>query len=136
MKNTATEIFQHDNKLDVAHKINNIELENWISHLKYMKSELKNLLVFYSTYENDSAISKEQLMQRFEIRRVDNKVLLSTLLDYKNKRVQLAECEDMQCDMVFIKEHESFRRMYLYHVDKYRKLKSQFFNDVEQKTII
>lgn len=131
MKNQISDIYTHDNELDVAHKINNIELENWINHLNYIKSELNNLLVFYNSQENEQAASKESLVQRFEIRRVDNEVLLRSFNSYKNKREQLAECEDIECDMVFIKEHESYRRMYLFHVDKYRKLKDLFFLQIQ-----
>jgi hypothetical protein len=127
MKNTVTDIFPHDNDLNVAQKINTIELENWISHLNYVQSEHKNLITFYNTQEEDIATrSKEELLQRFEVKRVDNDVLLSSFNNYKNKRSQFIECEGLQCDMVFRKEHESCRRMYLYHIDKYRKLKSQF----------
>jgi hypothetical protein len=134
MKNQITDIYAHDNELDVAHKINNIELDNWISHLNYVKSELNNLLVFYNSHETEHTESKESLVERFEIRRVDNNVLLKSFSNYKNKREQLAECENIECDMIFIKEHESYRRMYLFHIDKYRKLKDRFFNEIQGKS--
>jgi hypothetical protein len=136
MKSQISDIFAHDSELDVAHKINNIELDNWISHLNYVKSELNNLLVFYNSHETEQVDSKESLEQRFEIRRADNNVLLKSFMNYKNKREQLAECEDIECDMVFIKEHESYRRMYLFHIDKYRKLKDQFFNEIQGKATV
>lgn len=131
MKNQTSNLFPHDNELDVAHKINNIELDNWISHLNYVKSELNNLLIFYRAQETKKPESRESLIQRFEIRGIDNAILIKSFNDYKNKREQLIECEDIACDMFFLKEHEACRRMYLFHVEKYRKLKDQFFNEVQ-----
>ena len=44
METLQTEIYEHDNDVDVTHKINTIELDNWINHLKYIKKELKNCI--------------------------------------------------------------------------------------------
>ena len=39
----------------------------------------------------------------------------------------------MNCDMTFLKEHEAYRKSYLYHLDKYRRLKDEFFDKVQGK---
>lgn len=135
MNTNATEIFTHDNEIDVAHKINAIELENWINHLNYVKSEVDNLTSFYNAQSDRKRNSKESMIQRFEMKRVENDVLLDAISRYKNTRSQLIECDSTDCDMSFINEHESCRRMYLYHIDKYRKLKDQFFNEIKDQVI-
>ena len=44
MTTENNEIFHHDTDIDVTHKINSVELNNWMSHLKYIKKELVNLI--------------------------------------------------------------------------------------------
>ncbi len=132
MNNSNTTIFTHDNEIDVTHKINTIELDNWINHLKYIKKELQNLIGLYSgdVKKGFNSISKTI---KFEKKNAENENLLSALQRYQLSRQEIIECEDMQCDMVFITEHESYRHSYLYHLDKYRRLKDEFFNEIQGK---
>ncbi|HBR54701.1 MAG TPA: hypothetical protein DEA82_11185 [Flavobacteriaceae bacterium] len=132
MEAIQTKIFNHDTDVDVTHKINTMELENWINHLKYIKKELSNLIGLCgedlsNTLEDDSVLQKRQKKD------VENETLLRALHNYMNSREEIVECEDTQCDMAFITEHESYRRSYLYHLDKYRRLKDEFFSKVQGK---
>lgn len=130
MEALNTEIYNHDNDLDVTHKINTMELDNWINHLKYIKKELNNLINICDVELNEN-FGNESVVNRFQKKDIENDTLLNALNKYMNSRGQIAECEDTQCDMVFITEHESYRRSYLYHLDKYRRLKDDFFNKVQ-----
>ncbi|WP_194852266.1 hypothetical protein [Nonlabens antarcticus] len=126
------EIYSHDNDVDVTHKINSIELDNWINHLKYIKKELQNLIGLYG----DDLIAKMQdqsVLEKFQKKDSENENLISALHRYMDSRRDIIECEDTHCDMVFITEHESYRRSYLYHLDKYRRLKDEFFNKAQGK---
>ena len=127
-----TEIFHHDSDVDVTHKINTMELDNWINHLKYIKKELVNLTSICSEGFN-AKLEDINVEERFQKKKTQNKILLEALIKYSNSRIHIVECEDTQCDMVYIKEHESYRRSYLYHLDKYRRLKDEFFNKVQGK---
>lgn len=119
-----TEIYEHDNDVEVTHKTNTIELNNWIDHLKYINKEVNNLLSMgdLNTKQVDNTI-----LDQFRKKKHENETLLNALIKYSNSRVDIAECEDLNCDMVFIKEHEVYRRNYLYHLEKYRRLKDEFF---------
>ncbi|WP_445730949.1 hypothetical protein [Mariniflexile sp.] len=132
MTNLNTEIFDHDTDVDVAHKINTMELDNWINHLKYIKKELVNLISICSK-DLKYKLGDDSVVERFHKKEVENETLLNALHKYSNSRSNIMECEDTECDMVFIKEHESYRRSYLYHLDKYRRLKDEFFNKVQGK---
>ncbi|MTE25656.1 hypothetical protein [Winogradskyella ouciana] len=132
MKTLNTDIFDHDTNIDVTHKINTMELDNWINHLKYIKKELKNLLSICNK-DLKNNLEAHDIVERFEKKQIENETLLSALLTYLNSRTDIAECEDTQCDMVYITEHESYRRSYLYHLDKYRRLKDAFFDKVHGK---
>lgn len=129
MKTFNTDIFNHDTSIDVTHKINTMELENWINHLKYIEKELSNLI---SICDKDlkNNLNELDIVERFEKKQLENETLLHALLKYSNSRMNIVECEDTQCDMAYISEHESYRRSYLYHLDKYRRLKDAFFDKV------
>jgi hypothetical protein len=130
MEPLETEIYNHDTEVDVTHKINTIELENWINHLKYIKKELANLIGLCSNDLNGK-LDDESIFEKFQKKALENDALLSALQKYLSSRRDIIECEDMQCDMIYISEHESYRRGYLYHLDKYRRLKDEFFNKVQ-----
>ena len=132
MTTLNTEIFTHDSDLDVTHKINTMELDNWMNHLKYIKKELINLISICNENLNNK-IGDDSVVERFKKKEVENETLLNALRKYANSRSNIVECEDTECDMVFITEHESYRRSYLYHLDKYRRLKDEFFNKVQGK---
>ena len=91
------EIHTQDSDVEVAHKINSMELHNWINHLAYVGEELKSLVTFF------------------------------------NSQSSIVECLDMKCNISFIQEHEKCRRMYQFHIDKYRKMKDTFFTDLQRK---
>jgi len=132
MKTRTTEIYNHDTDIDVTHKINSIELDNWINHLKYISKELINLV---SLCEEGLSIKLEDnsVLKRFLKKKEENETLLNALQKYSISRSGIAECEDTQCDIVYISEHETYRRSYLYHLDKYRRLKDEFFLKVQGK---
>lgn len=126
------EIFDHDTDVDVTHKINTIELDNWINHLKYITKELVNL-VNLCTEGLSMKLEDGSVLARLQKKKQENETLLNALQKYSVSRLDIIECEDTQCDMVYISEHESYRRSYLYHLDKYRRLKDEFFNKVQGK---
>ncbi|QCE42422.1 hypothetical protein [Psychroserpens sp. NJDZ02] len=130
MKNQNIQIFDHDTNLDVTHKINTMELDNWINHLKYIKKELSNLINICKNELSDK-LDDNSVSDKFEKKAIENETLLNALNNYSNSRLNIIECEDTQCDMIYITEHESYRRSYLYHLDKYRRLKDEFFNKVQ-----
>lgn len=132
MTTLNTEIFTHDSDVDVTHKINTMELDNWTNHLKYIKKELINLISICNENLN-SKIGDDSVVERFKKKEIENEILITALRKYANSRSNIVECEDTQCDMAYITEHESYRRSYLYHLDKYRRLKDEFFNRVQGK---
>ncbi|MEL0645225.1 hypothetical protein V6251_12595 [Olleya sp. Ti.3.14] len=132
MKTENIEIFDHDTNVDVTHKINTMELDNWINHLKYIKKELSNLINICKNELKDK-LDDKSVANKFEKKEIENETLLNALNTYSKSRLNIIECEDTQCDMIYITEHESYRRSYLYHLDKYRRLKDEFFNKVQGK---
>ena len=132
MNSIEDKIYNHDTDLDITHKINSMELNNWINHLQYIKKELSNFISICSK-ELNSKLESSVVIQRFEKKQKENDTLLNALLQYNGARAKIIECEDTECDMVYISEHESYRRSYIYHLDKYRRLKDEFFNSIKGK---
>lgn len=129
MKNIDTEIYPHDDNVDVMHKINTLELNNWIDHLTYIKKELSYLIGFCDEEQKN----QKGVLERFHEKGEENNALLTSLNNYNVTREQIIECEDTQCDMAYINEHESYRKNYLLHLDKYRNLKDEFFSKIQGK---
>ncbi|EDP94222.1 hypothetical protein U8527_07330 [Kordia algicida OT-1] len=129
-------ISSKDTQVQVVHEINNIELENWINHLLNVKKELEVFNDYYKSLAVDKKIEIEKTILNFEIKKIDNDVFLKALIDYKNTRINLDKCEDTSCNMNFLGKHEECRRMFLFHIEKYRKLKDAFFNELQEKIII
>ncbi|MDN3492831.1 hypothetical protein [Winogradskyella bathintestinalis] len=134
MENLNTNIYDHDTNVDMTHKINTMELDNWINHLKYIKKELVNLMNICADGLNET-LEDDGKAGSFQKKKEENDTLLEALIKYSNSRTNILECEDTQCDMAYITEHESYRRSYLYHLDKYRRLKDEFFNKVQKKCL-
>jgi len=78
MEPLETEIYNHDTEVDVTHKINTIELENWINHLKYIKKELANLIGLCSNDLNGK-LDDESIFEKFQKKALENDALLSAL---------------------------------------------------------
>ena len=83
--------------------------------------------------ELNAKLDDDNVIYRFNKKQNENDVLLKALLQYNGNRSKIIECEDTECDMVYISEHESYRRSYIYHLDKYRRLKDDFFNGIKGK---
>jgi len=123
------QIYNHDDDIDVTHKINTIELDNWINHLQFIKKEVRNLIKMGITRQEVKQ-HNEDVLQRLRKKEKENDTLLNALSKYAFNRPKIAECDNIQCDMVFISEHEKYRRNYLYHLDKYKRLKNEFLESV------
>ncbi|MDX1272092.1 hypothetical protein [Bizionia paragorgiae] len=133
MSTNNTEIYNHDDDIEVTHKINTIELENWIKHVTYIEKELNNLIGLCKQQVSETD-AKNSILERFVEKKAENEELKMALEKYALSRVNLKECEDMACDMVYISEHESYRLRYLVHLDNYRTVKDDFFSKVQGET--
>lgn len=81
----------------------------------------------------DKKIPTENVFLKLQKKETENDTLLKALHKYMSSRSDIIECEDTQCDMAYITEHESYRKSYLYHLDKYRRLKDEFFSKIQGK---
>lgn len=132
MTTLNTKIFNHDAETDVAHKINSIELNNWIDHLRYIQKEMANLISICSKTVK-TKLDDDSLTQKLKEKELENDTLLNAFQEYLHSRKRIMECEDTECDMIFITEHESFRKSYVSYLETYRQLKDEFFKKIHDQ---
>lgn len=125
-------IYNHDSDVDVLHKYNFIELKGWANQLQYIDSEVDKLLNLYAQSIYDNEIPKN-ILSLFSKRKEANKQLLETVLSYGNTYTNVTECDDIQCDMVYLREYEQLRKSFQYHLEKYQKLKNTLYDKAFQK---
>lgn len=125
-------IENHDSDIDVLHKYNVIELKGWINQLQYIDSEIDKLLKLYAQSIQDNEIPKN-ILTLFSKRKEANKQLLETVLSYCNTYKNVTECDDIQCDMVYLRKYEQLRKSFQYHLEKYQRLKNTLYDKAFQK---
>lgn len=123
------QIYDHDSPEAINFKNSSIELEDWIELLNYSEKEISNLLSLVKSPPKDNEELTLRIKNLEHIREV-NKDNLAKLLKYRNSLPKAAECEDVECDMFYVNEHISYRKMYRDHIDNYRKIKEEFFEAI------
>ncbi|MDN3722947.1 hypothetical protein QRD02_01010 [Aequorivita sp. SDUM287046] len=120
-------IYDHDSPEAITFKNSSIELDNWIEHLNYIEKEIENLLNL-GKKELSKAFDSENVLQKLAEEKESNTATIDAFLKYKESLPKAAECEDADCDMFYITEHERFRKSYSAHLKKYREVKEEYFN--------
>ena len=121
------EIYDHDTPEEIAFKNNSIELDHWIEHLYYIEKEITNLLKLGNT-ELVKILGTDPVLNKLQKKKENNVITVQAFQKYRDGLPKAAECEDVDCDMFFVTEHEKFRRMYKFHLNRYRKVKEEYFH--------
>ncbi|MEM0519607.1 MULTISPECIES: hypothetical protein [Aequorivita] len=121
------QIYDHDSPEAIAFKNNFIELDNWIEHLRYIEKEISNLLNL-GTKELSGAFKSQTVLDKLKLEKEVNTAAIDAFLNYKEGLPKAAECEDVDCDMFYVAEHEKFRKTYSAHLKRYRDVKEEYFN--------
>lgn len=121
------QIYGHDTPETITFKNNCIELDTWIHHLEYIEKEITNLINL-SKGQLISALEHKPVLMKLSIKKEENRINLNGFIKYRDSLPQAAECEDVDCDMFYVTEHERYRKVYMYHLEKYRRVKEEYFN--------
>ncbi|GGG87858.1 hypothetical protein GCM10011416_00080 [Polaribacter pacificus] len=114
--------YEHDSEIVIIQKRSFKELDIWISDINFSIEECDYLAKIASNKLKDSALRDEFLDMIHQ-----SMDLLSNLQSFRNATENLSECTDLECDLVFLNEHEEIRLLYLNHLKKYRSLKKKAF---------
>jgi hypothetical protein len=121
------QIYNHDSPEAITFKNNFIELDNWIEHLNYIEKEIVNLLNLGKA-ELSKAFESHTIIDKLAREKETNAASIDAFLKYKEGLPKAAECEDVDCDMFYVTEHERYRKTYLAHLKRYREVKEEYFN--------
>lgn len=119
------EIYDHDSPELIAFKNKSIELENWIEHLNYIDKEITHLLNLSKS--EGSKDDSHPVISKLKNEQADTAKVINAFLNYRESLPKAAECEDVDCDMFYVGEHEKFRKNYTAHLKKYREVKEEYF---------
>lgn len=125
------QIYNHDTPEAIAFKNNSIELDNWIEHLNYIEKEIINLLNLGNT-ELSKVFESKNVIEKLAREKETNTAAIDAFLKYKEGLPKAAECEDVDCDMFYVTEHEKFRKTYLAHLKRYREVKEEYFSTLSK----
>ena len=120
-------IYNHDTPEAITYKTNALEVKNWIEHLEYIEKEIDNLLNL-SRRNFSSAFDGHSVLMKLSMKKKDNKVNLKAFRKYSESIDKAVECEDVECDMFYVNQHEKCRKVYVYHLEKYRRAKEEYFS--------
>lgn len=129
------EILKHESDLDITHKLNNYELQAWLKHLNHIKNEIDRLEKMWNL-DLDDGLENNYILQQLEDKRIANDTLLVSLKSYVIEKPNSLLCEDYQCDLDIISEHENHRDNYLTYLKHYRVLKNNIFRILHGKPIV
>lgn len=121
------QIYNHDSPESIAYKNNYIELENWLAHLNYIGKEITNLVNLGKSGLTDKTES-HPVLEKFLKEKAVNDLRIIEFQKYQDGLPRAAECEDVECDMFFVSEHEKFRKTYMKHLENYREVKEEYFS--------
>jgi len=109
------------------------ESEDWEDRLVIISEEIdffSNILGSGLKETVSVAINKEDasyLKKQLELINKANEFHLSTFFDYKNKLEGLKECDDVQCENFYLKDHLVFKTTLRKHFKDFRQLKVLIF---------
>lgn len=106
------------------------ELLVWIDHLKYVIKECNQLIKIDAKIKsvNTTEVKVSQLNNNLVEMKNRTVAFVDELQNYRGKLSDFKECNDLECDLFFIKNHDDFRSRYLSHLKAYRLLKDRMYN--------
>ncbi|MEO8934948.1 MAG: hypothetical protein ABI295_11635 [Xanthomarina sp.] len=114
--------FSHDTDEEIIQTKRLQEINIWVSHLSYVTNECDWLTKIASNKLGDKDL-RDKLLERNEL----NSALLNELYNYKGSIGSFNECDDLECDLFYINQHDIFCNKYVKHIEDYRVIKNQVY---------
>lgn len=109
------------------------EAQQWEERLSLMNEEISFYLDILSSALNKNVsvtINQENAKHLNDELQAINKINeahLSSFFDYKNKLEGLKECDDVQCENFYLKDHLIFKEKLMQHFKSFRAIKLLIF---------
>lgn len=114
------------------------EIKQWKSELNFVADEIQfyNDILNSISNKNRNNVETEFLCEQFFNLKEINKTILKSCEIFHPKLEEMNECEDVQCDHVYISSHLSLRSKIEKHISDVRKIKYSAFtylkNEIEK----
>lgn len=128
------EILRHETEIDITHKLNTYELKAWMKHLKHIQKEIYSLEKMWAL-DVDGELEDKYVLQQLQENKQKNQIILESLENYDVRKPSDLLCEDFQCDVDIISEHEQYRNSYLSYLGGYRILKNKVYRRLNGKPV-
>lgn len=112
----------NDTDSDIVKKQMQRELHLWIEHLDAVNLEADRLAKIASNKIGDKLL-RDELLNTIN----DTIMLTNSLYTYRNTLNNFDECNDLECDLHFVQQHENVCERYREHIKAYRVLKDQIY---------
>ena len=112
----------NDTDSDIVKKQMQRELKIWISHLDAVNMEADRLAKIASNKIGDKLL-RDDLLNTID----ETIMLLNSLYTYRNSLNNFDECDDLECDLHFVQQHENVCEKYIEHIKAYRALKDRIY---------
>lgn len=114
--------FSHDTDEEIIQTKRLQDLSIWENHLSYITNECDWLTKIASNKIGDKVL-RDRLLEMSEI----NSALLNQLYIYKGSIGRFNECDDLECDLFYINQHDVFCTKYIKHIEDYRSIKNEVY---------
>jgi len=114
--------FSHDTDEHIIQTKRLKNLKMWINHLSYVTNECDWLTKIVSNKIQDKVL-RDELLEKNEI----NSALLNEFYNYNSSMQSFLECDDLDCDLYYINQHDTFYTKYLKHIEEYRLIKNKVY---------
>lgn len=112
----------NDTDSDIVKKQMQRELQLWISHLDAVNMEADRLAKIASNKIGNKVLRDEMLNMTDE-----TISMLNYMYTYRNSLNNFDECDDLECDLHFVQQHENACDKYVKHIQTYRILKDRIY---------
>ncbi|MFI8380018.1 hypothetical protein [Leeuwenhoekiella sp. NPDC079379] len=125
-----TSAYNHDSEYDLFQKNIRAELYTWIKLLENLNLEFEALVKLV----NLNLVLDTSLIQKIVDKKAETNSQLNIYYKYVNQVEDNRECDDMDCEIFYQRQHEQLRRLFNYHAEQCTKLKCSLFNSINLQT--
>ncbi|MDT0688806.1 hypothetical protein RM549_03370 [Salegentibacter sp. F188] len=135
MENLINNIQKHHNEEEIRDLGMTKEVFNWREELEFTNEEIH----FYTTLLSSNLIERTRsncedanyLFQQLQDLKDSNESHIETCIRFQNSLENMKECDDVQCDNQYLKEHLYLKEMFEKHFMEFRRIKASAFRYVK-----
>ncbi|MDT0686026.1 hypothetical protein [Autumnicola psychrophila] len=135
MENIMNNIQEYHNEEEIREIGMTREVSNWRDELEFTDAEIQ----FYTTLLSSNLIERTRsnsedakyLFQQLQDLKDSNESHLETCIRFQNSLENMKECDDVQCDNQYLKEHLYLKGFFEKHFMEFRRIKESAFRYVQ-----